>query len=357
MKILLTGGHAATTALATIEKLKKEKSHEIFWIGAKSSVEGKKIDTLESKVFPSLGVGCFFITSGRLQRKFTRWSIISLLKIPVGFWQSYKILNKVKPEKVLSFGGYIGFPVVMVAWFMGISVVLHEQTIATGLANKLSSVFAKKVALARLDSAPFFPKSKIVHTGNPILESILKVKPKTKLSTNPTLLVICGSRGSQKVNAALDPILERLIKHFKVIHQTGSLDFEHFTKRKEKLDNYEIHEFINPLEVAKYYQKADLFVGRGGANTISEIVNIGLPSLIIPIPWTRFNEQTKNAESAKKAGVVKILKEENLTPDNLYNSILSVKENWNEMVKSKDKYLFDIDRQAADNLVQCVKNS
>jgi len=99
VRVVLTGGHAATTAVAIIEEIKSEGlGWELYWIGVKNAIEGKKLTTLESEVLPGLGVKFLPLTTGRVQRRFTVWTIPSLLKIPVGIIQAFYYLIKIKPR-------------------------------------------------------------------------------------------------------------------------------------------------------------------------------------------------------------------------------------------------------------------
>lgn len=112
-KIVLTGGHAATTAVATVEEiLRRRENWGLYWLGAKNAIEGKDVPTLDVEIFPKLSVSFNPIYAGRIQRKFSIWTIPSLLKIPVGFIQSLFLLKKIKPDLILSFGGFVSFPVV-----------------------------------------------------------------------------------------------------------------------------------------------------------------------------------------------------------------------------------------------------
>src|SRR5688572_25348723 len=113
IKILLTGGHAATVGIAVVEELKErlDKNVDIYWIGSRRAMEGSKSSTLEYKIYPNIGVKFYSIDAGKIQTKFTRYTIPSLVKIPVGFIQSFFLLLKIWPKVVLSFGGYASFPV------------------------------------------------------------------------------------------------------------------------------------------------------------------------------------------------------------------------------------------------------
>lgn len=340
IKIVLTGGHAATTAISVVEEvLRRKLAWNIYWIGAQGAVEGKKVTTLESEVFPSLGVTLQTIKAGRLQRKFSVYTIPSLLRIPLGFIQAFWLLLRIKPKLVLSFGAFTAFPVVVSAYILGIPVVVHEQTIAAGRANRASAPFAKKIALAREQSERFFPRKKCVVVGNPILAEIAKVRPKTTLGNPPTVFITCGSRGSQIINEAVDGILERVLPSYLVIHQAGPIDYPRFLKRKKLLSgelskNYRVENRIDPMKIADIYQETDIVIARAGANTVSEIIATRRPSILIPIPWSYLNEQTKNAQAAEKLGIARIIAQDALTPSSLLNTLEGVRQNWEGMFNS-----------------------
>ena len=176
--IAFTGGHAATTGLSVIEEFLEQKDDtlQMHWIGVEKAIEGENVDTSEKKVFPALGVSFHGITTGRLQVNWTRHTLVSLFKIPIGLVQSIALLAKIRPRVLVSFGGFASFPVVLAAFFLRIPVVIHEQTVAIGLANKMSIVFAKKILLARELSLSYFPAKKSNVIGNPLRKSILGVK-------------------------------------------------------------------------------------------------------------------------------------------------------------------------------------
>lgn len=322
-RLVLTGGHAATTAVAVIEEIKfKKKDWKIFWIGVKNAIEGKKITTLESEVLPRLGVKFLSITTGRLQRKFTFWSIPSLFKIPLGFVQSFYYLIKIKPCVVLSFGGFASFPVVFSAKMLGVPVIIHEQTSAAGRANLLSARFATKITLAREESKKYFNNLRCLAIGNPLMKEVKKVKPVVKLKEIPVIYITGGSRGSQIINSTVEKILKKLLAKYKVIHQTGGIDYLRFSEIKQKLPealrkNYEVYMRINPLKISDIYSRSDILISRSGANTVSEIMSVKRPSILIPLPISYLNEQFKNAEIARKWGIAKVISQDKLTPDRL----------------------------------------
>ena len=350
-KILMTGGHAATTAIATIKEIKeKYPDWELIWVGPESAVEGKVVPTLASKVMPKLGVKFIPITTGRLQRQFTIWTIPSLLKIPFGVISAFEIILKNKPEVVVSFGGYASFPICMAAKALNIPVIIHEQTSAAGLANKMVAKFATKIAIARETSKKYFPTTKTVLVGNPVRKEFLKVKPKKQISKTPVIYVTGGSSGAQVINSIIFESLPDLLDKYYVIHQTGKLDFD--KAREIKSDNYEVHEFIDEKEIIEVFEKADLIIGRAGANTVSEILISRRPAILIPIPWVQNDEQTKNAKLVEEAGIGLIIKQKDLGKDLLLEKIEFILKNWKKITDSPESQIAKLDKEAANRFVE-----
>jgi UDP-N-acetylglucosamine--N-acetylmuramyl-(pentapeptide) pyrophosphoryl-undecaprenol N-acetylglucosamine transferase len=326
-KLVLTGGHAATTAVAVVEEIKSQnKDWKLYWVGVKNAIEGKRITTLESEVLPHFGVKFLSLITGRLQRKFTFWTIPSALKIPIGFMQSFYYLIRIRPKMVLSFGGFASFPVVFNARLLKIPVIIHEQTSAAGRANLAAAKFATKITLARIGSEKYFKNLDCVVTGNPVMKGITKIRFSKIKDSVPVVFITGGSRGSQSINQVVEQILKSLLKKYKVIHQTGGLDYLKFSDIKQKLPqalrrNYEVFIRVNPLEINDCYSKATIIVSRAGANTVSEIMIIKKPSILIPLPISFLDEQTKNAKVAKDMGIAEIIPQNKLTPKKLLSTI------------------------------------
>jgi len=361
-KIVLTGGHAATTAVAVIEEIKKDSEAllwELYWLGEKYAFEGKKALSLEYQVLPKLGVNFVSLVSGRLQKRFTFWTIPSIIKIPIGFIHASFILLRIRPKVVLSFGGFSSFPVVFISWLMRVPVIIHEQTSAVGRANRLASVFAIKIAISRESSKKYFSVKKTKLIGNPILNSIKKVKPKSKLPSSPNLFITTGSRGSVPVNKLVKEILKELLLEFNVYHQTGPINFEDFSTLKSTLplelrNKYNPRSTIDPFEMHEYYRESDIIVARAGANTVSEIIAIKRPAILIPLPFAHLNEQTLNAKVAQRTKIVTLLNQETLTSKNLLKEIRNIRNSWEKLISSHEKIDIE-DNKAASRLVSLLK--
>lgn len=345
MKILVTGAHF-TPALAVIEELKKENTG-IVYVGRKTTLEGDRTPSVESEMLPSLGIKFIPIITGRLQRAFTLYTISSLLKIPIGFIQALFIILSEKPDVILSFGGYVAVPTVVVGWFLSVPIIIHEQTQLFGLANKICSYFADKIAVSFTKSQ--FKGEKIVLTGNPIRCDIVKIPQGVKLTHPwggrnrhrgfPTILVLGGNQGSHVVNLALEGCIDKLTKIASVIHVTGDNKYKDFERledliRSKKLvDKYIVRRWIGK-EFGEVLQRADMVISRAGINTLTELAYLGKPALVIPIPYLYQDEQNKNAHFFAKLGLVKILPQSKLSSEMLFQNI---KKMLKDLPKLKEK--------------------
>lgn len=359
-KILMTGGHASSTAYAVIAQIKKQgKNWELFFIGGGSSIEGKNTKTLHSVSLKEVEVQYYNITTGRLQRRLTRRTLPSLLKIPIGLIQSLYLLLRLDPDVVLSFGGYAAFPVVIVSWLFGKKIIIHEQTAAAGRANIFTARLADKIALSRATSSKYFPRDKIVMTGNPISLKVVELRPKTSRSDRPVIFVTGGASGSKTINENIEAILEKLLDKYIVVHQTGDLQFDKFKKTKQKLPEdlrgrYEVYGVIPSAKWPSFLGRSDVIVSRSGANIVSEIVQIKRPAVLIPLPIAYLDEQYKNALIAKDLGLVKILKQQDLDPGKLFGYIREIVDNWGKYYKNAKDHRSP-DKDADKKMVNLVE--
>ncbi|MCR4306267.1 MAG: UDP-N-acetylglucosamine--N-acetylmuramyl-(pentapeptide) pyrophosphoryl-undecaprenol N-acetylglucosamine transferase [Candidatus Daviesbacteria bacterium] len=342
MKILITGAHF-TPAVATIEQLKKIGNPDLVYVGRRTTREGDNSPSVESQILPAMGVKFIPIITGRLQRDLTIYTVFSLLKIPIGFIQAFFIVLTEKPDIILSFGGYVAVPVVIIGWLFSIPVIIHEQTLVSGLANKISSVFADKIAVSFTEGT--FKGEKVILTGNPIRLEILKknisvnaahVDGRSKL---PNILIMGGNQGSHVINLAVEKCLDRLLKLANVYHQTGDSKFKDY-ERLEKLGGsgksggeYQVKKWIDK-EYGEVLQKADLVVSRAGINTVTELALAGKPVLLIPIPN---KEQNKNAKYFEGLGLARILPQSKLSGEALPENIGTMLKSLNHLREKAKK--------------------
>ncbi len=339
--IAITGGHHSS-ALPVIEELNKRFPNiKIYWYGHKHSLQGSRNVTLEFQEITKLGIPFHDLHAGKFYKTFNP---VRLLKIPYGFFQALHLLKKHRPQVILSFGGYLGVPVVLAGWLLGIPVVSHEQTVVIGYANKLISKFAKKVLYTWEESLQYIPKQKAVQTGLPIREAVTNPRNLKFVCKNnlPTILVMAGKTGSHIINTAILGLLEDLLQMVNVIHQTGDhsrfKDYEKLCAKYEQIKTkvpglYYPEKFIYSEDIGDAYHQADLVMARSGAHTCLEIIALEKPCILIPIPWSSHNEQYKNAEAVKEAGLAEIVDQDRLVDQEYLLEVVK------EMLVGKDRYV------------------
>lgn len=370
MRLVVTGGGSGghlSPALAVIEELKKrfkEKNLplEILFIGGNLGMEGARGSSVEQTILPPTGIPYVFISAGKLQRRFSFSSLGLLWGAIPGFFQSFYHLLKFKPDVIFATGGFVTVPAVASAWLLRIPIIIHEQTAAVGLANKIAGLFARIVAISFLVSQKEFNPRKTVLTGNPVRPKILAVRQDrrewlqvnvqrgvpSQASQAPSLYVTGGALGSHLINETIMGILPNLLQKHRVVHQCGDngkfKDYEKLMQLKESLpeilkSHYSILKYVDEEELAKIYAEARLAISRAGANTVNELLILGIPAILIPIPWVTNNEQYKNARVLVNAGLGSIIPEDELTPQRLLSEIESFEKREEEFQKISVKLL------------------
>jgi len=362
MKLLIIGGHLSP-ALSLIDALPEE--WEIVFVGRKFVFEGEKAVSLEYRAITKLGVKFINLSTGRLQRKLTIDTFPSLLKLPVGFLNAFKILLSEKPDAVVGFGGYVQVPVVIGAFLLRIPVVLHEQTLEVGFANRICAKFARKICISWTSSAKFFPKEKTVLTGIPLRKEVLRaMKEKSFENKIKQIFITGGSSGSHFINSVIEGCIEGLLRNFKVTHLTGDSqkynDFDRLSKLKSQFphileENYELKKFVEPQEFTKILRNSDLIISRSGINTVFEIFILNKPAILIPIPFAQRNEQLRNAMFLKDNRQGEVFEQKDLDSETLLRKIYEMTENLPKYKKQKELDLpFE---KAAYKIIKVIKNA
>ncbi|MFH1457225.1 MAG: undecaprenyldiphospho-muramoylpentapeptide beta-N-acetylglucosaminyltransferase [Patescibacteria group bacterium] len=287
MKIIYTGGGtmgSVSPLIAIHQKLNNKNNNlKSLWLGTKNGPE-KEIIIKENIKFKS-------IVAGKFRRYFDFNNIIDLFKILIAIWQAFFILIFFKPNIVLSAGGFVSVPVVWVAFILGIPVLIHQQDIRPGLANKLMAPCAKKITVALDVSLKNFPKNKTVLAGNPVRQTADSRPQVTEFSFNnnlPILLVMGGGTGASAINNLVWESADELIKFCDIIHITGK-------NKNNKIinsNNYKAFEFLKN-EMFDVLKLADIVVSRAGLSSLTELAYFKKACILIPIPCTH---QEDNAE-------------------------------------------------------------
>lgn len=357
MRIVICGGHH-NSALVVAEKL-RERGHEVLWFGHKYSMIGDEKVSAEFLEVTKKKIPFIEIRAGKFQPYYFFWQ--NLFRIPTGFLQSLTALLRIRPNLIVSFGGYLALPVTWTGYLLKIPIVTHEQTTVSGLGNKLIAKVAKKVFITFSSSAKYFPKGKVVLTGLPIRESVLKGGKKLFDNSRKTIYITGGKQGAHVINEAVFKILPDLLERFNVIHQCGSTTLFNDIQKAEQIkcslgkisESYIVNEYFFDSEIGSVFKSADFVVSRAGAHTIYELMVLNKPAILIPIPWSSNNEQEENAKMLASAGLAEILSQKEMEEGKLLDKIF-------DFEKKLPKYhlLFDhaINLKASEIIIEEIEN-
>ena len=304
-----TGGHIYP-AIAIANELKlRFPDAEFLFVGAQDKMEMQKV--------PQAGYKIEGLWIAGLQRKFTFQNAMFPFKLISSLWKSRKIIKNFKPNVVIGTGGFASGPLLQMANSLNIPTVIQEQNSFPGITNKLLSKKANKICVAYENLERFFPKDKIILTGNPVRQDLLEIDSKRnealdyfKLdTTKKTLLILGGSLGARRINQLIAKEIDIIRnQNIQVIWQCGKLylnDYEHFSDKQ----NVQVTAFIDRMDLV--YAAADFVISRAGASSVSELCLVGKPVIFIPSPNVAEDHQTKNANAiVEKKGAILIKESE-----------------------------------------------
>lgn len=371
MKLAITGGGSGghTLPAVTIHDSfvdyfsDKDEHFESIYIGSHSGIEK---DVAEKK-----NIKYFSISTGKLRRYFSFQNFTDGFLIIKGVWDAFRILLKFKPDAVFSTGGFVSVPVVIAAKLLSIPAIIHEQTSHVGLANKIASYFARKVACTFENSKKYFPENKVIQTGQPIRKELF-TGSKDKAydifdldNSLPLIYITGGSQGSHKINQTIKEILPELLKHCNIIHQCGKSqghnDDDELKEFKNTLSSdfkrrYRVQDFIHADELKHILNGTDLLIGRAGAGTVSEALALRIPSIYIPLAIAQRNEQYYNAKNLADLGGAIIILEADLKSDSLKENILNLLKNPEQLKIMKESMSKSSIQNASELILELIMN-
>jgi len=322
-----TGGHFyPLMAVAEVLKDSPEKP-ELYYVGP---------EPYNQNELSANRVIFVFCPAGKVRRYFTIQNIFDIFRIIGGMFVAFYKLYHLYPDVIFSKGGYTSVPILLLARFYRIPVVIHESDSKPGRANVLAKNFARAIGIAYDEVAPFFPEGKTALIGIPIRKSIAAITtdPFTVLGIPddmPLVYVTGGSLGAERINALRLSSLQNLLPYYRVFHQTGAPHEQVVTQTaqalvedKSLLQRYYVRGTITAEAVSALLDAATIVISRAGSTSLAEIAIHGKPSIIIPIPEEVSHDQRTNAYSYARSGAASVLEEKNLTPHLLTAEIQSI---------------------------------
>jgi len=330
-----TGGHIFP-AIAIANAIKaKYPNTEILFVGAEGKMEMEKVPAAGFKIIglPIMG----------LQRRLTLQNLKFPFKLLGSMLKAKKIISDFKPDVVVGVGGYASGPLLKAATNKGIPALIQEQNSYPGITNKLLATKVQKICVAYDGLERFFPKEKILLTGNPVRQDIknLKVKRERGLehfglsSDKKMVLVIGGSLGARTINESIEGGLEELANNnIQLLWQTGKFYAERAQQAVEKYKDQGIKTmaFISKMDYA--YAVADVVISRAGASSISELCLAEKAAIFVPSPNVSEDHQTKNAMALVNHKAALLVKDVE-AKEQLINTLLALLENEDQLESLK----------------------
>ncbi|MFF3976958.1 glycosyltransferase [Streptomyces sp. NPDC001828] len=316
-----TGGHTYP-ALTAVRALKARlaaagRTLDVLWVGQEESLESR-VAAAEGIAFASVAVGKIRRSSNPL-KMISPANMADMGRVPVGVLQARKIISRFAPDVVLATGGYVAVPVGVAATRLcHRPLVVHEQTVRLGLANKTLAGAARGVAVSSESTLTLLPASVrevAVVTGNPVRPEVLTGHAEKAVETLglagfdgrfPTVYVTGGAQGSQQINTLVAELLPWLLGHANVIHQCGPDNLKGLRQQtaalpRELAGRYHLTAYVG-AELPDVLALADVVISRSGAGTIAELTALGKAAVFVPLATSAGNEQAHNAQHLEQAG-------------------------------------------------------
>jgi len=322
-----TGGHLYP-AFAVADALKKiDHTVEILFVGAQGKIE-------ESKV-PAAGYDIELLPVRGFARRLTLKNLSFFTKLIKSLWLSRKIVKRFAPDAVIGVGGYAAGPVGYIAAKRGIPLLIQEQNSYPGVTNRLLARKAEKICVAYKETERFFPKHKIILTGNPVRESLLQTnisqqeaKKHLGFDADKKLIIsLGGSGGAKSINEGIAEHLQLIAdSDIQLLWQTGAFYYESFRPFAEKFDSKQIKAtaFVERMGIA--YRAADIVISRAGAGTVSELCLLKKPAVLVPSPYVAEDHQSKNAQALTQSGAALHIKDSDCKAHLLPKTIEALKD-------------------------------
>ncbi len=352
-----TGGHIYPAIAIANELKSRYPDAEFLFVGANDRMEMEKV--------PQAGYNIKGLWISGIQRQLTLKNLMFPLKLVSSLWNARKIIKSFKPDVVIGTGGFASGPLLYVAAANKIPSLIQEQNSFPGITNKLLAKKAHKICVAYDGLERFFPKEKIIKTGNPVRKGLLDIDSKTIEAKNffnlkhgkYTLLVLGGSLGSKRINQLIEKELDFLdSQNVQIIWQCGKLYYSKY-KIYNNTNNVQVYEFLNNMDFA--YAAADVIISRAGASSVSELCIVGKPVIFVPSPNVAEDHQTKNAMAIVEKDAAMIIKEEDLDTDfeNKFSQLIASPEKQQKLGKKiKNLALVNATNQIADEVEKLLKN-
>jgi len=353
-----TGGHVSPAIGIAEYARSRYNMSDILFVGRTHGNENKAIKKRNFKIYEiDISAPKTKPISAAIKYAF---KLISAIKV------AKNILKEYKPDAVIGTGGYVSYPILYAARRMNIPIYIHESNAYPGRVTRLMSKSAERVFLNIEDASRYFKNDKNVYlVGNPILSDFGKIKKSDarrhlKISENTSLIVsFGGSGGAERINREMINVISRCKNENKmvnIIHACGEKYFPTIKKEHPDLfresDRFRIIPYIENMP--ELLAAADLVISRSGAMSCTELAASGAAAILIPSPNVKDNHQYKNAEYYSSKGAARLIEENEISDDKLYNEIFTLLNNKTALIKMRSKIAKTYNSNAARDICEAI---
>ncbi len=311
MKVIIsgggTGGHIFPAISIANALMERDASTEILFVGAEGKMEMEKV--------PAAGYKIVGLPVAGFQRRLTYKNLTFFFKLAASMLKARKVVKDFNPDVVVGVGGYASGPVLRVASNKNIPSIIQEQNSFPGVTNRILSKKVNKICVAYPEMERFFPVEKIVLTGNPVRQNLLKETDRVEAAKyfgldpdKKVVFVTGGSLGARTINEGIQANYQKFIDEgVQLIWQTGKYYYDQIKSQVQESDDLKILAFVDKMEAA--FTLADVVVSRAGASSISEMALLKKAAIYVPSPNVSEDHQTKNAMSLVKEDAALMVKD------------------------------------------------
>jgi UDP-N-acetylglucosamine--N-acetylmuramyl-(pentapeptide) pyrophosphoryl-undecaprenol N-acetylglucosamine transferase len=351
-----TGGHIYPAIAIANELKQRYPNAEFLFVGAKDRMEMEKV--------PQAGYDIKGLWISGIQRKLTLKNALFPFKLISSLFKARTLIKSFKPDVAIGTGGFASGPLLYMASSNKIPSLIQEQNSYPGITNKLLAKKVQKICVAYDGLERFFPKDKIIKTGNPVRQDLLDIESKTVEAKNffdlkhgkYTLLVLGGSLGARRINELVENKLDFFnTQNIQIIWQCGKLYYQEY-KIYNNTNGIQVYEFLNNMDFA--YAAADIIISRAGASSVSELCIVGKPVIFIPSPNVAEDHQTKNAMAIVNQEAALLIKEDDLEVDfeNKFSQLMASQDKQKQLGTNIKKIaLTNATKQIADEVEKLLK--
>ncbi|QQG52676.1 MAG: UDP-N-acetylglucosamine--N-acetylmuramyl-(pentapeptide) pyrophosphoryl-undecaprenol N-acetylglucosamine transferase [Candidatus Falkowbacteria bacterium] len=356
--IILSGGGSGgpvTPLLAVAKELAADNFNLVF-VGTKTGPEKSMVASFNLPGNKKLKF--ISLPAGKLRRYFSLHNFSDLLRIFAAFILSFPLLRRERPSLIISAGGFVSVPLVWAARLKNIPIIIHQQDVRPGLANKLMAPAARLITVSFEKSLrDYGPKA--VWIGNPIValenqaDAIKIIKEKYQLSdSKPLILVTGGATGAVALNDLIVGAKSKILEFAQIIHISGKGKLPPLPISSEPASDYQVFELLSPADVLQLMAAADLVISRCGLATLTELCELGKVAILIPIPKS---QQEDNAVIFKRLNAARVLSQSELSADDLVAEIKNILSSSELRAKLSSNISKVMKRQASETMAALIK--